>query len=1486
MTSKIRHRTIGAFLALSGLMSYLMESPSFAQSAPDSLSTTSAAAPHSEPSPTTPAPTTFSGMNVIDFGNHDGGHFSLTGDLINNGTIYAISTNPSITTAIFSAPNIFNQTGATISSVLPAGGLPGYGNAVAGLNLIFNTTNNFINAGIVNSAGSLAINAGGSITNALPQGVMAPPPVMQAINNIDIASQIGNIVNAGTIASMTGNINITAAANNALAINNLGGIISALQGNINVRDALYTGTAQMNIAGGDWLSKNLNLMNGQGAITAQLNSATGVLNAYGYGANVGVWKGDLNLGVLKADGDPTYYSADGDITLGASTIGTDGFDLAIIAKGNVYSASDLVINTSDPLFNGPSGNVLIVAGAKFITPTSGEEQPAPTINFLKVTFTSPNPALDPGGSILPSGALQIDTSGDLAGNPNQAGNVTLIAYQGKSPDSGQIAPSDVSNSYVRAVNSPGFSGGSVTMIAGATTGTAISFGNVTGGGGNAAVNIYAATPVISGGGGQITVINGTVQPGSGSYIRGDLQLANISLGDLNNDGFAGIDGGPALNGANGGAFQIQTLGDLAVNSIYSRGGKGGADTGALLGSGGVGGNGGTISIQGAAVQALLVDVTGGDGGFGGDAPGGVASPGGAGGGAGSFKAVASTSIISGNLIAKGGTGGNGGTGGAIWQPDTTDNSGGAGGSVTLSAPDIAVNDVDISGGKGGVGIITTLFATDPGNALGGGNGGSFIATATATFQSGGSITATGGAAGTGGAGNGFDGNVLAPGGKGGSIQITGGTDVTVGLIDTTGGGGGTVPFSNDFNPGNPSNGGDGGSIVINAGTSLTAFDSFLVNGGDGADGGSSNISGWGTNGSNGGNAGIIRLSGTACCLSDLFANGGKGGNAGNGAGVTGGGGNGGNGGSGGSISINASEGVNVQNMYANSGTFGAGGTGQFMNGTAGTGSNGGSITLTNVSTDLMNAVFLSGELTATGIGAGNKGGSINLSVTGTDLLAFGGPITANGEAGADGGSITLSALTPNTVILTNDALTATADGGGNGGAINITAPEVTIGFGQTGRSLDVSSTVSKGGTINVTTTGLTELSNGCGCNSVLGAIVADGVTAGGRINLNAVGGFNFESGIRISADASSADPLATGGLIQFTQPGSTTINFENDTDISARNAANTSGRIGFNAGPNGGVNISGFGTLTAGEFVGLGNLNPATLDVINPLEVQLSDFPLLFYSLVQNGVSNKIIVSLPVPPTSPPGTTLTGSVSKEVVIPLQLPQAPSNSTITNIDQTPFIVSLADVKLLGNAANPSTYIDGVFVSAPADAIGAKGLSIAPGENGGLVLSRGNMLLAPPATATGGMEIVTQEGTLTIAPGAMAFLIETGNDVAVYALNEGQRGDITFRSGKHSIDLSTGQQAVFSRNTTDFFSKVNPGGLIPARQVNEYKLDNGVKAFIAEYSIPMALSIIKPLKAVRQSDNPELRKVASAVQKNAAIMSLIGTRFGPYKGLASP
>ncbi len=173
---------------------------------------------------------------VIDFGSLNNG-LNLTGNLTNNGSIYAYSTNPNVTSGSIGANNIFN--GGLITSVLPTAGIPGLSldlsTLVSNFSLNLSAVNNIVNAGTIASAGNLSLMAGGTITNSAAN--MAA--ILSAVNNVNMTAN--NIVNSGVIAAMQGNINIASQLASHLAMNNIAGQLRAYNGNINFRDSSFAG---------------------------------------------------------------------------------------------------------------------------------------------------------------------------------------------------------------------------------------------------------------------------------------------------------------------------------------------------------------------------------------------------------------------------------------------------------------------------------------------------------------------------------------------------------------------------------------------------------------------------------------------------------------------------------------------------------------------------------------------------------------------------------------------------------------------------------------------------------------------------------------------------------------------------------------------------------------------------------------------------------------------------------------------------------------------------------------------------------------------------------------------------------------------------------------------------------------------------------------------------------------------------------------------
>src|SRR5262249_43301606 len=158
-----------------------------------------------------------------------------SGNLTNAGRLFAVSSNSAVSTASFSAANIYNSQGALLTSMLPRGGLAGVATAVKNLSLSLTARDDIVNAGTISSAGNLTLAAGRSIVNAPDAATQGQVPLLQAVNNVNIFS--ANIVNSATVAASVGNVTLNCAALRDLMFDNTGGQVLAERGAINFRDA-------------------------------------------------------------------------------------------------------------------------------------------------------------------------------------------------------------------------------------------------------------------------------------------------------------------------------------------------------------------------------------------------------------------------------------------------------------------------------------------------------------------------------------------------------------------------------------------------------------------------------------------------------------------------------------------------------------------------------------------------------------------------------------------------------------------------------------------------------------------------------------------------------------------------------------------------------------------------------------------------------------------------------------------------------------------------------------------------------------------------------------------------------------------------------------------------------------------------------------------------------------------------------------------------
>ncbi len=401
---------------------------------------------------------------------------------------------------------------------------------------------------IVDTASTFSILASNIVVGS--QGLISTP------GNLDLFSRSGDITNNGTIASTNGSINISAPKTTDININANNGTFVANNGNINFREPTYTGSGNININGGNYLSQNLNLYSGNGSITANTREVTGNLNTQAASEHLLADTDNLNLGNNTINGDPTFVST-GNITVTGSNTFTE--DVAIIAEGNITAGN----NSAAIIDNGH--NVTLIAGATVSTTGTSNSGtttiPTSTNNISGSTGTgngtgsftaTVNPAVPTGGNIdfTQSNASTVITA--------SGGSVTLLACANGAGTGNIWFPTTTTS--INTANNSG-TGGAVTVIAAGNGGTAQS-GPI-----SQAIQLGSiVTAAANQTGNTVTIVTGPVVVAGGSTATFDTHGTTAAT-----FGFSTVSGGSINLGSinasgTGGAAQVSVSGGANINA--------------------------------------------------------------------------------------------------------------------------------------------------------------------------------------------------------------------------------------------------------------------------------------------------------------------------------------------------------------------------------------------------------------------------------------------------------------------------------------------------------------------------------------------------------------------------------------------------------------------------------------------------------------------------------------------------------------------------------------------------------------------------------------------------------------------------------------------------------------------------------------------------------------------------------------------------------
>jgi hypothetical protein len=154
-----------------------------------------------------------------------------------------------------------------------------------------------------------------------------------------------------------------------------------------------------------------------------------------------------------------------------------------------------------------------------------------------------------------------------------------------------------------------------------------------------------------------------------------------------------------------------------------------------------------------------------------------------------------------------------------------------------------------------------------------------------------------------------------------------------------------------------------------------------------------------------------------------------------------------------------------------------------------------------------------------------------------------------------------------------------------------------------------------------------------------------------------------------------------------------------------------------------------------------------------------------------------------------------------------------------------------------------------------------------------IDKGNVVFNPSHDIV----IGTHEGDVHIGGGSHVFVMESGHDVAIYNLHQEGKGKVYVVSGNQRLTIGTAQMIVLSRQSAKDFDGLNGEmKIISYRSVRPVEMQNGVRAFIGEFSIPSAFASVIPLNKMLKSDETKDKVAVDRILKSQVVLtSMMGT-----------
>jgi hypothetical protein len=143
------------------------------------------------------------------------------------------------------------------------------------------------------------------------------------------------------------------------------------------------------------------------------------------------------------------------------------------------------------------------------------------------------------------------------------------------------------------------------------------------------------------------------------------------------------------------------------------------------------------------------------------------------------------------------------------------------------------------------------------------------------------------------------------------------------------------------------------------------------------------------------------------------------------------------------------------------------------------------------------------------------------------------------------------------------------------------------------------------------------------------------------------------------------------------------------------------------------------------------------------------------------------------------------------------------------------------------------------------------------------------------------VTTPFGIVSIDAGSLVLVMAWRDGLAVYDLHDRHGEAVAIECGEHRVKLFPGMQTVIGSQSAARFGDINPAQIFAYRHMKEIPLTGGFKAFQSEFSIPIAMQTVMPLKQLAGAKNEHAQKLANRLVKTAAIVNDIAVSGDPYQ-----